>query len=69
MESRRVVITGLGAITSVGNNHEAFFNALIAGTSGAAPITLFDASKFKTRFACEVKNYDKVESSLMTQDL
>ena len=58
MESRRVVITGLGAITSVGNNHEAFFNALIAGTSGAAPITLFDASKFKTRFACEVKNYD-----------
>jgi len=57
MKPRRVVITGLGAITPIGNNHEAYFNALIAGTSGAAPITLFDASKFKTRFACEVKDY------------
>jgi 3-oxoacyl-[acyl-carrier-protein] synthase II len=58
MELKRVVITGLGAITPVGNNVAEYWQGLLAGKSGAAPITLFDASKFKTRFACEVKNFD-----------
>lgn len=54
---RRVVITGLGAITPLGNNVQAYWNALIGGVSGAAPITRFNAEKFKTRFACEVKGF------------
>jgi 3-oxoacyl-[acyl-carrier-protein] synthase II len=58
MELKRVVITGLGAITPVGNTVAEYWQGLLAGKSGAAPITLFDASKFKTRFACEVKNFD-----------
>lgn len=58
MELKRVVVTGLGALTPIGNNVEDYWNALIAGTSGAAPITHFDSSKFKTQFACEVKNFD-----------
>ncbi len=58
MELKRVVITGMGAITPIGNNLQDYWNALLAGTSGAAPITHFDASKFKTQFACEVKNFD-----------
>jgi len=58
MERRRVVITGLGAITPLGNSVQEFWNALINGVSGAQPITKFDASKFKTQFACEVKNFD-----------
>lgn len=56
MELKRVVVTGLGAVTPVGNNPEETWNSLINGVSGAAPITLFDASKFKTQFGCEVKN-------------
>lgn len=56
MELKRVVVTGLGAVTPVGNTPEETWNSLINGVSGAAPITLFDASKFKTQFACEVKN-------------
>ena len=56
MELKRVVVTGLGAVTPVGNTPEEMWNNLLAGVSGAAPITNFDASKFKTRFACEVKN-------------
>lgn len=56
MELKRVVVTGLGAVTPVGNSPEETWNNLINGVSGAAPITLFDASKFKTQFACEVKN-------------
>ena len=56
MSKKRVVVTGLGALTPIGNNVEEYWNALLAGTSGAAPITNFDASKFKTRFACELKN-------------
>ena len=56
MELKRVVVTGLGAVTPVGNNPEETWNSLLNGVSGAAPITLFDASMFKTRFACEVKN-------------
>ena len=57
MELRRVVVTGLGAITPIGNTVTDFWNNLINGVSGAAPITHFDASKFKTKFACEVKDF------------
>lgn len=55
MERRRVVITGVGAITPLGNNVNEFWNSLLEGISGADFITHFDASKFKTKFACEVK--------------
>ena len=58
MEIKRVVVTGLGALTPIGNNIEDFWNGLANGVSGAAPITHFDATKFKTRFACELKNFD-----------
>jgi len=58
MNSRRVVITGLGAITPIGNNTDDYWNNLINGVSGSDLITHFDASKFKTRFACEVKDFD-----------
>jgi len=58
MQLKRVVVTGLGALTPLGNNVEAYWNGLIHGVSGAAAITKFDASKFKTRFACEVKGFD-----------
>lgn len=58
MGLKRVVITGLGALTPIGNSVEEYWNNLLAGVSGAAPITSFDASKFKTRFACEVKGFD-----------
>lgn len=55
---KRVAITGLGAITPLGNSVEEFWQNVVAGKSGAGPITKFDASKFKTRFACEVKNFN-----------
>lgn len=58
MELRRVVVTGIGTINPLGHNIEEYFKNLEAGVSGAAPITNFDASNFKVRFACEVKNYD-----------
>jgi len=58
MELKRVVITGLGALTPLGNNVADYWQGLLNGVSGSGPITLFDASKFKTRFACEVKNFD-----------
>ncbi|NEN25281.1 beta-ketoacyl-ACP synthase II [Cryomorpha ignava] len=58
MELKRVVITGLGALTPIGNTAHDYWEALTKGVSGAAPITRFDASKFKTRFACEVKNFN-----------
>ncbi len=58
MELKRVVVTGLGAITPLGNDVVSTWNALLEGKSGAGPITLFDASKFKTQFACEVKDFD-----------
>ena len=57
MQLKRVVVTGLGALTPIGNNIEQYWSALVNGVSGAAPITHFDATKFKTRFACEVKNF------------
>ena len=55
---KRVVVTGLGALTPIGNNVSEYWANLLSGQSGAAPITHFDASNFKTRFACEVKNFD-----------
>ena len=58
MELKRVVVTGLGAVTPLGNNLADTWQGLVSGVSGAAPITHFDATKFKTRFACEVKNFD-----------
>ncbi|MBZ4189627.1 beta-ketoacyl-ACP synthase II [Niabella beijingensis] len=58
MELKRIVVTGMGALTPLGNTVDEYWNGLINGVSGAAPITLFDASKFRTRFACEVKNFD-----------
>ena len=61
MELKRVVVTGMGAVTPVGNTPEETWNSLVNGVSGAAPITLFDASKFKTQFACEVKNLNITE--------
>jgi 3-oxoacyl-[acyl-carrier-protein] synthase II len=58
MELKRVVVTGLGAVTPLGNSVPEYWSNLLKGVSGAGPITRFDASKFKTRFACEVKNFD-----------
>ncbi|MGY8951190.1 MAG: beta-ketoacyl-ACP synthase II [Flavobacteriales bacterium] len=58
MKSRRVVVTGIGALTPIGNNLQDYWEGLIKGVSGAAPITHFNAEEFKTRFACEVKNFE-----------
>lgn len=64
MDQKRVVVTGIGAITPLGNTLEEYWNGLVNGVSGAAPITLFDASKFKTKFACEIKNFNPEEHGL-----
>ncbi|MBN8785147.1 MAG: beta-ketoacyl-[acyl-carrier-protein] synthase II [Sphingobacteriales bacterium SCN 48-20] len=61
MELKRVVVTGMGALTPLGNSVEEYWNGLINGVSGADMITLFDASKFRTKFACEVKGFDPVQ--------
>ena len=61
MQLKRVVVTGIGTLTPVGNNLNDYWNGLINGVSGAANITLFDASKFKTRFACEIKGFDPTQ--------
>lgn len=61
MELKRVVVTGLGALTPIGNNLQEYWDALQAGKSGAGPITHFDASLFKTRFACEVKGFNAAD--------
>ena len=58
MELKRVVVTGLGALTPIGNTKDEYWDALVSGKSGAAPVTHFDAEKFKTQFACEVKNFE-----------
>src|SRR5688500_9397179 len=58
MQPRKVVVTGLGALTPLGNSVPEFWNNLIEGKSGAALIQKFDTSKFRTKFACEVKNFD-----------
>ncbi len=61
MQLKRAVITGLGALTPIGNNIPDYWNGLKNGVSGAGPITYFDVSRFKTRFACEVKNFDPTQ--------
>jgi len=61
MQLKRVVVTGIGALTPVGNNTQDYWKGLLNGVSGADAITLFDASKFKTRFACELKGFDPLE--------
>ena len=61
MKPRRVVVTGLGALTPIGENIPSFWEGLINGRSGAAPITYFDVSKFKTQFACELKHFDPLD--------
>ena len=61
MQARRIVVTGIGALTPIGNNVETYWNNLINGVSGADMITQFDASNFKTRFACEIKGFDPTE--------
>ena len=61
MKPRRVVVTGLGALTPIGNTLNDYWKGLINGKSGAAPITYFDASKFKTQFACELKNFNPLD--------
>ena len=61
MELKRVVVTGLGALTPIGNDVETTWNNAIEGVSGAGPITHFDASKFKTQFACEVKGFNAAD--------
>ncbi|MGB5361636.1 MAG: beta-ketoacyl synthase N-terminal-like domain-containing protein, partial [Eudoraea sp.] len=58
MQLKRVVVTGLGALTPIGNNIEEYWKGLMEGKSGSAPITYFDTEKFKTKFACELKNFD-----------
>ena len=61
MNTRRVVVTGIGAITPIGNNLKEYWESLTEGVSGAGPITLFDSTNFKTRFACEVKDFNPTE--------
>ena len=61
MKLKRVVVTGLGALTPIGNNIQEYWEGLKSGKSGCAPITYFDTEKFKTKFACEVKNYDPLQ--------
>lgn len=61
MELKRVVVTGMGAITPLGNSVDEYWNGLVNGVSGADMITQFDASKFRTKFACEVKNFDPTQ--------
>ncbi len=61
MELKRVVVTGLGALTPIGNNIEEYWDGLVNGKSGSAPITYFDTEKFKTKFACELKNFNALD--------
>ena len=61
MQNKRVVVTGLGALTPIGNGIPAYWDGLVSGKSGCAKITYFDASKFKTQFACELKGFDPVD--------
>ncbi|MEL0455422.1 beta-ketoacyl-ACP synthase II [Flavobacteriaceae bacterium SZ-1-7] len=61
MELKRVVVTGLGALTPIGNTKDEYWEGLVSGKSGAAPITYYDTEKFKTKFACELKNFDVTE--------
>ncbi|MBT8178905.1 MAG: beta-ketoacyl-[acyl-carrier-protein] synthase II, partial [Eudoraea sp.] len=60
MQLKRVVVTGLGALTPIGNTKDEYWEGLRTGKSGSAPITYYDTEKFKTKFACELKNYDPI---------
>ena len=61
MHNKRVVVTGLGALTPIGNGIPAYWDGLVSGKNGSVPISYFDASKFKTQFACELKDYDPID--------
>ncbi len=61
MQLKRVVVTGLGALTPIGNNIEEYWNGLVSGKSGSAPVTYYDTEKFKVKFACELKNYNALD--------
>ena len=61
MELKRVVVTGLGALTPIGNNISEYWDQLVAGKSGCAPITYFDTEKFKTKFVCELQNFNALD--------
>lgn len=61
MELKRVVVTGLGALTPIGNTKDEYWEGLVSGKSGAAPITYYDTEKFKTKFACELKNFNATD--------
>ena len=61
MSNRRVVVTGMGAVTPIGNNIKTYWKNLQKGLSGSGPITLFNATQFKTKFACEVKGFDQIK--------
>ena len=61
MNLKRVVVTGLGALTPLGNTFQKTWEAMINGVSGAAPITYFDTTNFKTKFACEVKGFNPLD--------
>lgn len=61
MELKRVVVTGLGALTPIGNNINEYWNGLVEGKSGCAGITSFDPANFKTQFACEIKDFDPLK--------
>ena len=58
MQLKRVVVTGLGALTPIGNNIQEYWDGLVNGKSGSAPVTYYDTEKFKVKFACELKNYN-----------
>ena len=61
MQIKRVVVTGLGALTPIGNNIEEYWEGLVNGKSGSAPVTYYDTEKFKVKFACELKNYNPAD--------
>ena len=61
MQLKRVVVTGMGAITPIGNTLNEYWDSLLAGVSGADLITQFDASRFRTKFACEIKGFDPTQ--------
>ena len=63
MQLKRVVVTGIGALTPIGNNIEQYWDGLKEGKSGSAPITYFDTEKFKTKLACELKNFESQNDS------
>ena len=67
MELKRVVVTGMGTINPLGHNITEFWENLKSGVSGAGPITRFNPEKFKTRFACEVKNFEEIDAQFFNK--